>query len=145
MPQLMSLATKAKTFVGIAVVAVVLAAAGLFDGDGGKDPDYSNRDEYRLAAWQVVWTNIGAKRTTMHFQYDVGSNKGSDNDIDGTFVVNGYVRQGAVFRVTAGVVDMQHEQVNAITCQAYLDGNPIKSDMTGEPGKLIFCTAVAAW
>lgn len=141
----MSVATKTKTFVGIIAVGVVLAAAGLFDSDGEEDKDYSDRNKYRLATWQVLWTNVGEKRTTMHFQYDVGSNKGSDNDIDGSFSVTGYVRQGQVIRMTAGVLDIQKDVVRDIFCQAFLEGKALKSDMTGEPGKLIFCTAVAAW
>jgi hypothetical protein len=128
----------------IAVVVVVLGAT--FYGSVRDETDYSDRDKYRVVAWHVAWHQFGNReRPLMLFVYDLGSTKREDSSHQSPFSDTGMAKQGYVITMYAQVEDQVEDRVVNLACAAYVDGRPVKPDITGEGGKFIRCTAVVHW
>jgi hypothetical protein len=127
------------------VLAVMMAGFWVQgDDDGGEDEKYKDRNKYRLAAWEIKWTFVGKTVPMLGFTYRVGSNQGHGTERDGDFNVTGFVTNGEVFSIAAGVEE-QENSVGHLVCYAFVDGRPVKADMSGDGSRLIHCTAVAIW
>lgn len=126
-------------------IGVIVLAAAWFAWDGGKEPDYKDRDRFRWAAYQVDWVRWGATTPKIIFNYRIGSNVGNDSSKLPPFSVGGHVQQGHTFTIYTQVQNVSEQQVSSFTCQAYLEGNPVRSEIQMEPGKWMRCTAVATW
>lgn len=124
---------------------LALGIVALVGGNGRKDPDTSDPDRYRIAAFMVTWVSFADTRPTIDFIYRVGTNNGTDASKSSPFVANGPVRRAEPIAMFASVRDLEAERVTGYACQAYVDGNPVHTDMQQEPGKWIRCWATVTW
>lgn len=131
---------RAGSMIGVVALFVVLGLYG-----GNKNPDTSDPDNYRTAAFQVMWAQFGDTKPPVDFIYNVGLNKGSDHSSVSPFSVVGAAQRGARITIFAGVRDLDRHRVGKITCQGYVDGNPVKTDVELELGKWIRCGATVVW
>lgn len=131
---------RAKLGVGILIFAIAVIAF-----HGKERPDYSDENKYRVAAIQVTWKPWGQMNPRMDFIYQVGSSDGADHTSRSPFSATGYAVQGEQIRMYATVNDIDEDRVEGLTCQAYVDGNPVRTEVIPEPGKWIRCWAVVSW
>jgi hypothetical protein len=127
------------------VLTLVVAGIWVQGDDEGDKPDYYDRSKYRSIGWSVTWVPVGQRDPDLFFRWDLFSNRGTAYEKGGYFSRDGFATQGYVFTISAGVIDPKTESVSQIKCQAWQDDHPIPSDMTGDPTKMIQCTAVAQW
>ena len=131
-----------KLLAGVIVFGALVAA---FHGNADKKPDYSDHNRFRVAAFQVQWEQFGETRPVMDFVYHVGSSKGADSSRMSPFSATGYVTQNERISMFASVRSLENDRVAAGTCQAYVDGNPVHTEVIPEPGKWMRCWAIASW